>query len=155
MKVFDLCCDRGHRFEGWFGSEPDFSAQLADGLLSCPMCESKVVHRLPSAARLNLGGSAAAAPTGTGPENHGEGNPGVGVAVERQRQLLHAFRQLLNQATDVGADFAEQARAMHEGDMTPAAIRGTASLTEVNALLEDGVDVLPLPNLPLFKEPLQ
>ncbi|MEO0003115.1 MAG: hypothetical protein RLZZ22_807, partial [Pseudomonadota bacterium] len=55
MKVLDLQCAAGHGFEGWFGSEDDYAAQQARGLLSCPSCGSAEVRRLPSAPRLNLG----------------------------------------------------------------------------------------------------
>ena len=43
MKVFDLQCEAGHGFEGWFGSEEDYQSQCARGLLTCPLCGSAEV----------------------------------------------------------------------------------------------------------------
>gem|GEM_PF-14191 len=54
MKVLDLQCQDQHLFEGWFGSEDDFQRQLGQGLIECPLCGSKQVHKMLSAPRLNL-----------------------------------------------------------------------------------------------------
>jgi hypothetical protein len=54
MKVLDLQCQDQHLFEGWFGSEDDFQTQLGQGLIECPLCGSKQVHKMLSAPRLNL-----------------------------------------------------------------------------------------------------
>jgi len=55
MKVLNLQCERGHGFEGWFGSEADYASQCERGLVECPLCASRLISRLPSAPRLNLG----------------------------------------------------------------------------------------------------
>ena len=68
MIVFDLLCGDGHRFEGWFGSADDFTAQKARSQLACPSCGSSRIERVPSASRFNLGApepKAPAAPPGT------------------------------------------------------------------------------------------
>lgn len=54
MLVLNLGCAQGHRFEGWFGSAQDFESQQTRGLVSCPVCASAEVQRLPSAPRLNV-----------------------------------------------------------------------------------------------------
>ena len=54
MKVLDLRCVHEHAFEGWFGSEEDFCAQLERGLVQCPLCLSTEVRKALSAPRLNL-----------------------------------------------------------------------------------------------------
>ena len=54
MKVIDLRCQSGHRFEGWFGSAKDFASQRKRGLLSCPSCGSSAIDRGLSAPRLNM-----------------------------------------------------------------------------------------------------
>jgi len=154
MRVFDLCCDRNHRFEGWFGNEADFSTQQASGLLNCPLCESVSVRRLPSAPRLNLGAVPPAIVDSAGSRPMPDAlmeDPSVQVS----RHLLQAVRHILNQTQDVGRAFPTQARAMHEGELPAAPIRGTASVEEVQSLLEDGVEVFSLPDLPVLKETLQ
>lgn len=60
MKVLDLQCPHGHRFEGWFASADEFEAQLSRKLVECPVCGTTEVNRLPSAPRLNLSGASQA-----------------------------------------------------------------------------------------------
>jgi hypothetical protein len=59
MKVLDLCCTVDHRFEGWFASIEAFESQLTNKLISCPVCGTVDVARIPSAPRLNLSGAVA------------------------------------------------------------------------------------------------
>jgi hypothetical protein len=55
MIVFNLQCDFGHRFEGWFASHASFEDQLRRGLVECPVCESRHIEKLLSAPRINRG----------------------------------------------------------------------------------------------------
>ncbi|MBO9687470.1 DUF1178 family protein [Roseateles chitosanitabidus] len=64
MLVLNLACEAGHSFEGWFGSSSDFDSQQQRGLLSCPLCNSAQVRRMPSAPRLNLRATQGAARSG-------------------------------------------------------------------------------------------
>jgi hypothetical protein len=64
-------------------------------------------------------------------------------------QAIRALKREIEANTeDVGAKFAETARAIHFGEVPERAIRGQASGEEVEALLEDGVGVMPIPNTP-------
>lgn len=54
MKVFNLKCVHGHAFEGWFKSHLAFEEQQAQGLLTCPFCDSNDIEKTLSAPRLNL-----------------------------------------------------------------------------------------------------
>ena len=53
MKVYNLACHLDHHFEGWFASEADALSQQETGLLTCPVCDSKEIVRLPSAPRIS------------------------------------------------------------------------------------------------------
>jgi len=114
-------------------------------LLECPLCASPQVVRVPSAPRLNLSTSAETSVT-DGMPNHPQDSDG---------HVLAALRQLVQQSQDVGSRFADQARRMHNGELPQRAIRGEATAKQLEELLEDGVPVLPLPNIPGLKEPLQ
>ena len=61
------------------------------------------------------------------------------------RQLAAAQAKTLANSQWVGTAFAEQARAMHEGERDHAPIHGQASIAEAKALAADGVPVAPLP----------
>jgi hypothetical protein len=147
VKVFDLVCDHDHRFEGWFGSEADYSHQLDVGLLSCPMCTSHTIRRLPSATRLNLGAAATAGSEPTTASAKPVPSPeGQGVEALWQQAVQH----VLKHTEDVGARFAEEARRMHYGETDPRNIRGQATREEAEALQDEGIEVLavPLPSMP-------
>lgn len=157
MKVLNLQCAQQHDFEGWFGSEDDFHQQLDRGLLSCPLCGDVQVRKMLSAPRLNLGRSAekpqlpAASSGGGGQVEVGHAAPGS----ELQGRLLRAVRELMKQTEDVGERFADEARAMHQGEMEARSIRGQTTPEVAMELIEEGIDVMPLPSLPALKETLQ
>jgi hypothetical protein len=167
MKVLDLQCGQQHVFEGWFASEEDFVSQLDRGLLSCPVCGDLRVQKMLSAPRLNLRGgrnepaaSAPASPASPAPVQGGErvrrsaAVAGPSVAAF-QAQLLQAMRQVVASAEDVGERFADQARAMHHGEIESRNIRGRTSADVAMELVEEGIEVLPLPDLSVLKETLQ
>ena len=154
MKVLDLQCANQHGFEGWFASEDDFHAQLGRGLVACPLCGDAHIEKKLSAPRLNLKvprGEAAAAPLA---ETQAPANARPELQA-LQARMVDALRQLVAQSEDVGERFATEARAMHEGDIERRHIRGRTTPQEALALLEEGIDVLPLPDLPIIKETLQ
>jgi hypothetical protein len=136
MKVFNLQCERGHAFEGWFASEDAYVEQGARGLVECPLCASREVLRLPSAPRLNLS-SAAREPAAGAP------------ATPEQRSVealwLRAVRHVMAQTEDVGERFADEARRIHYGEAAERGIRGRASHDEAEALRDEGIDVHALP----------
>lgn len=145
MKVLNLQCKHAHGFEGWFASEDEFQGQLARGLVECPLCGDREVTKLPSAPRLNLG---AARP---------EAKQEVIATPEASLQAawLKMVRQVLAHTEDVGERFAQEARRMHYGEAEERGIRGQATREETEALLEEGIAVLPLPVPKALKEPLQ
>ena len=149
MKVLNLRCAHQHDFEGWFASEEDYQSQLVRALVECPLCGDKSIAKMPSAPRLNLGGGqepAVATPPKTTP------------APDLQAQhaaWTRMARQVLAHTENVGERFAEEARRMHYGESEDRAIRGQASREETVALLEEGIEVLPLPLPAVLKETLQ
>lgn len=148
MKVLDLRCAQGHGFEGWFASLEDFESQCARDLVECPMCGDRTVSRLPSAPRLNIGGSGRAG----GPDPEEQQLP-VGSDTAQVR-WMQAVRKLLAETEDVGNRFADEARRMHYGEAPERGIRGEATTAETQALREEGVPVFSLPLPAALKKPL-
>jgi hypothetical protein len=68
---------------------------------------------------------------------------------------LELSRKLIAHTQDVGDQFAEEARKMHYGEKEERAIRGKTTLDEARALLDEGIDVLPMLLPPAVKETLQ
>ena len=139
MKVLNLACSQQHVFEGWFGSEDDFVAQCGRGLVECPVCGDASITKKLSAPRLNLG---AARP---------EVKPAQDVALadqpEQAMQLawMAMARRSVANTDDVGDKFAEEARRIHYGEAKERGIRGKASAAETEALIDEGIAVMPLP----------
>jgi hypothetical protein len=149
MIVFDLLCGGGHRFEGWFGSAGDFSAQRERRQLSCPSCGTSQVERVPSASRVNLGAqepkqlpAAPAQPAQPTPEMQGKDPFAIA-------QMLYSrmLDELLSKTEDVGRAFPAEARKIFYEEAPARAIRGEASAQEHEELLDEGIPVarLPLP----------
>ena len=163
MKVFDLQCVAGHGFEGWFGSEEDYQSQCARGLLSCPLCGTAEVVRLPSAPRLNLSTSTSASSSrteGRAPASRPAVAPASHPAPTPEQQqaeaiFLQAVRHVLAHTEDVGSRFAEEARRIHHGDAETRGIRGQATPEERRELREEGIEVLALPVPEGLDGPLQ
>ena len=147
MKVLNLQCGQAHGFEGWFASEDDFQDQLGRGLVECPLCGDAHVTKLPSAPRLNLG-----APEPTAPAKQ---EVVAAPAAQLQAAWMQLVKQVMANTEDVGERFAEEARKIHYGESEERGIRGQASAEETQALLEEGVPVLPLPLPKGLKGPLQ
>lgn len=146
MKVLNLQCSHRHGFEGWFGSEDDFQGQLERGLVECPICGDTAVTKLPSAPRLNLGASE---PQPAKKDVMTTSDPAL------QAKWLQMVRHVLANTEDVGENFAEEARRIHYGESEERNIRGQASKEETEALLEEGIGVLPLPIPKAMKGPIQ
>ena len=150
MKVFNLQCDTGHRFEGWFASVEACDDQQHKGLLQCPVCESQAVRRMPTAARLSMG-------TGLVEQSAEEAGQSAPVAMKATSSVLSpdqialrnkiiAMAQSLAEKADyVGRDFPEEARRMHYQEAPERPIVGEATPQEASALLEEGISVVPLP----------
>lgn len=147
MIVFDLICDTGHRFEGWFGSSQDFAEQQDRGLVACPQCGSPVIAKAPMApavpAKTNSRSDPApAVDAGPLPVSN---KPLPAEVQKALASLARAQEKALKDSTWVGDKFAEQSRAMHYGEQVEKPIHGRASSEEAKSLLDEGIAVAPLP----------
>lgn len=153
MIVFDLACqDHDHRFEGWFGSSQDFAAQQERGLVACPQCGSADVIKAPMAPNLarkgNQVAAANSAPTASIPSAPTAPVAG-GPLPPKVAAMMHAMAQMqteaLKQSRWVGEGFAEISRAIHYGEQAVEPIHGQSTAEEVMELMEEGIEVMPLP----------
>ncbi len=135
MKIFDLQCGAGHRFEGWFASAEEFSAQRAQGLVGCPSCGAQEVDRVPSATRFNTG-----APQPVAKEEAGK-DP-LALAQKLYSRMLD---ELLTRSEDVGTEFPAEARRIHRHEAPERMIRGQATAEEHAELIDEGIPVLRMP----------
>ena len=148
MKIYDLLCGEGHRFEGWFSSAEDFDGQRQRGLIDCPSCGSSEVRRVPSATRANFGASAPLPAPASRPGSvpaapeSADGKDAFAIAQMLYSRMLD---ELLSKSEDVGTAFAREARRIHHEEAPARSIRGKATDEEHQELLDEGIPVARLP----------
>ncbi|WP_077145670.1 DUF1178 family protein [Sphingopyxis sp. KK2] len=145
MIVFDLCCAAGdHRFEAWFNSSDGFADQQARGLIACPVCGDSDVRKAVMAPRVGAKSNQIAAPAPPAPA----ANPAGEITPEMVKKVMAGIAaqqaEMLPQSRWVGRDFADAARAMHEGRAKDDLIHGQTSPEEAQALRDDGIAAMPL-----------
>ena len=140
MISYTLKCEEGHQFDSWFASASAYDALEKAGHLNCAICGSAKVTKSLMAPRVSTAeADDAPVPVRSNPQSD------VEKAVEELRQKVEANSDY------VGADFADQARAMHEGTAPERSIYGEARADQAKKLVEDGVPVVPLPFTPKQK----
>ncbi len=139
MIVYDLCCDAGHRFEGWFGSSDDYANQRERSLVACPQCGSDAVDKAPMAPAVPRKGNRQAEAK---QPVAGGAMPAEAAAVLKKLGELQA--EALKSSTWVGDKFPERSRAIHYGEREAEAIHGQASADEARELIEEGIAIAPL-----------
>jgi len=141
MIVFDLACADGHVFEAWFGSSADYEDQRARKLVACPICGQSDVAKTVMAPNVGTKGNRASAQV----PMRGGGQPAPAEMKAMLAALAKAQAKMLEGSEHVGSRFADEARAIHDGDAPERAIHGQATIAEARSLADDGVPVVPLP----------
>ena len=129
MIAYALRCHKGHEFEGWFRDSAAFDEQSGSGHVACPACSSPRVEK------------AVMAPAVSGTKKSRKASD-----AKQMRQFATGLRKYVQENADyVGPQFAEEARKIHYGEAPDRHIYGEATPKEAHELVEEGVDVAPLP----------
>ena len=158
MIRYTLRCDRGHSFESWFQSSAAYESQEKRKLVNCPACGSAKVERAIMAPQIvskkgresQDKGAPVPVAAATATDVATPGSTPLLMAQERElRAKLKELRDhIVKNADNVGERFPNEARKMHYGDIEHRPIYGEASPDEARSLIEEGVEVSPLPVLP-------
>lgn len=137
MIQYSLVCESEHKFDAWFRNADAYEAQHKKGIVTCPICGSGDVHKALMAPAVSRKSSEKVA---------------LSIGHPQQAELRAAMKALREKVTSeadyVGDQFATEARKIHENEVEPRGIYGEATREEVAGLVEDGIDFMPLPNLP-------
>ncbi|MBI4632901.1 MAG: DUF1178 family protein [Deltaproteobacteria bacterium] len=136
MIIYDLQCEKGHKFEGWFEDRAAFEDQKARKLVACPICGGCNVEMVLSS--LSIMGKESMAP---------QRGQDVEISPMKALRLFHEY--LDKNFDDVGDKFAEVALKMHNGEEEQKNIKGTTTKVEEDMLKEDGVQFIKVP-IPKF-----
>jgi hypothetical protein len=153
MIRYALRCDHDHAFESWFQSSSAYDSQVKRKLVSCPTCGSMKVEKAIMAPRIvGKKGRERAAPTSSEPTETLPQATSTPLVMAQERELRAKLKELrdhiVKNADNVGESFPNEARKMHYGEIEHRPIYGEASPDEARALIDEGVEVSPLPVLP-------
>ena len=132
MIIYDLKCEKGHTFEGWFKDQQTWTLQYSQKLVSCPVCSSTNIEMVPFSITIM-----------------GKDSRAAGKLQEKEITPAGALR-MLHQYIDknfenVGDKFAEIALKIHYGDEEKRNIKGTSTPQEEENLKEEGVQFIKVP----------
>ncbi len=135
MIAYDLQCSNGHSFEGWFEDGQAYEEQKKNGFISCPICESTSISRIPSTFAIKSSSS-------------------LKKFYDQNEDLSDINRKIVDfvekNFDDVGPDFTKEALKMHYGVIEPRNIRGVSTKEEEKTLKEEGIQFIkvPMPVMP-------
>jgi len=135
MISYSLKCDNDHTFDSWFASADAFDKLSGADMVTCNICGSTKVQKAIMAPRVSTGKAAETTPV-MAPDDH------TARAIQEMRKKIEANSDY------VGKNFAAEARKMHLGDAPERSIYGEAKPEEAKSLIEDGINVVPLPFMP-------
>ena len=166
MIKYALACDKGHHFESWFQNSDAYDKQVKRKLVACPVCDSTKVEKTIMAPRLGAnakkrGGVRVPAieapvpntptPDAPAPVPAPESNS-VAMVSPQEREFRAKLKELrdhlVKNSDNVGKKFPEVARKMHYGEIEHRSIYGEASPKDAKELLDEGIELHPLPVLP-------
>ena len=140
MIAYQLACGKGHEFEGWFGSSAAFEAQEAEGALACPMCGDPHVKKAIMSPSVKTSVTKAKGKTDVAATSPNVPDP------QKVRQFMAGYRKFIEENADyVGPKFPEEARKIHYGEAEERHIYGESTLKEARELIEEGIEVAPMP----------
>jgi len=162
MIRYALRCERDHTFESWFQDSSAYEQQVKRKLVSCPVCDSVMIEKAIMAPRIvrkkgreraEPAAAPAPAPAPAAPPETPAATAGATpLMMAQERELRAKLKELrdhiVKNADNVGEKFPNEARKMHYGEIEHRPIYGEASPEEAKSLIDEGVEVSPLPVLP-------
>ena len=144
MIHYDLICEEGHEFDGWFSNSAAFDDQVRSGLVTCIHCGSVKVEKQLMAPGIPVKGNRKSEPPA---------KPILASTFDpRQQKIVQAMRELRRAVEEnseyVGDKFAEEARKIHYEEAEKRGIYGETTPQDAQALVEEGIEIHPLPDLP-------
>ena len=143
MIRYDLICDKGHAFDGWFRDSAAFDKQLKRHLISCTHCGSDDVSKQLMAPGI---------PVKSNRKADASQKMVAGTVDPRTQQLMQMMREMRKNveanAEYVGDRFADEARKIHYEEAEKRGIYGETTTDDAKALIEEGIEIHPLPVLP-------
>ena len=130
MIVFNLNCSYcASSFEGWFENTKDYNNQIRKGLLTCPSCNSTQIKKGLMAPNVSKKSNSKIS----------KRNKSIASNVKKLKKIIE------KEFDYVGDKFTEEAKKIKYGEVKERAIYGEASIEQTKELIDEDIDVLPLP----------
>ncbi len=138
MILYDLNCEREHRFESWFRNSNVVEKLIKAGEVTCPTCGSKKVQKAPMAPRIAKSDDVSQAASAEQQE--------LEAAMDKANAALKELRDVIEKNFEhVGDKFPDEARRIHYGESKVRGIYGNASKEDAKKLLDEGIEVYAIP----------
>ena len=133
MIVYNLCCSTCNMtFEGWFESSNDYIKQKRQKILSCPSCNSLKIEKALMAPNLN--------------KKSNSKNQKIKKTIASN---ISKLKKIVEKNFDyVGDNFSEEAKKIKYGESKDRSIYGEATIEQTKELIEEEIDIMPLPFSP-------
>ena len=130
MIVFNLMCEEcEYLFEGWFDNTKAFNSQKKRKLINCPNCESSNVLRTLSAPNVSK-----------------KSNSRMIKNKKTLASNIKKIRKIVEENFDyVGDSFSDEAKKIKYGETKDRPIYGEATIDQTKELIEEEINVTPLP----------
>lgn len=130
MIIFNLICSEcDFFFEGWFDNTKEFNNQKKRKLINCPNCENSNIKK------------ALVAPNVSKKSNS--------KTIKNKKTLasnINKIKKIVEENFDyVGDNFSEEAKKIKYGETKDRPIYGEATIEQTKELLEEDINVTPLP----------
>ena len=133
MIKYNLKCESNHNFDAWFSDSSNFDEQNKKNLIFCPKCNSTKIEKNIMAP--NIGSKKQSYTNALKTEKNYE-------------KIIKNIRKHVEKNFEyVGNKFADEARAIHYGEKEEREIYGETSVEEAVDLIEEGVNVSPIPGI--------
>lgn len=140
MIKYSLKCENEHLFEAWFPSSEGYEGQKAKGLVACPFCNSINVDKAPMAPNVKKSGEPKIADKLKSVD--------TSEMPKEVKEVFNNVREHIEKNFDyVGDNFAKEARDIHDGISEERPIYGEASAEDAKSLIEDGINIAPIPDV--------
>jgi len=136
MIVFNLECQLCEvTFEGWFESSKEYNKQKKQKLITCPSCNSNSIEK--SLMIPNIG------------KKSNTKNSKIKKSIATN---ISKYKKIIEKNFDyVGEKFTEEAKKIKYGETKDRPIYGEATIEETKELIEEEINVVPLPFTPKKK----
>ena len=136
MILFDLQCNKNHKFECWFASSIKYEEQLKNKMIVCPYCNSTKIKKSLMAPNINTKSTS----------KNSKKNNKKELTQDNLENKIKKFRKYIEKNTDnVGKNFAEEARKIYYGEAKSRPIRGESTKKEAQELAQEGIPFSQLP----------